>query len=187
MTAIEVPITVFATLAIGLAILIIAVISEWKVSQGKQTCEPAEQDVQSPETHLIELYLTGHRELFQKTYSALKKSSADKSNEKLLSAICVAIPVYPNSLDKLYCLRGIVLRDMELEMEAGFAFRQAIRANQENVEARMMMVIHYMKKKMFGSASREIEKTLRADNAPVALAKYETLNTQSRFTRVGSY
>jgi len=160
----QIPVTAIITVVIGLSVLLAAVKIE-RTSQGSPPLAKRTGSVATLGERLLGQYAGGALSV-ESMLTTMQLEFGDSGPERLLKIVDAALFIrHDLKLDRLYCLRGLILRHMGQENEAAGAFRLALKNNPESMDARMSLVIHYMKGKMFGSARVEIEKVLKANDA----------------------
>ncbi|VAX20670.1 hypothetical protein MNBD_NITROSPINAE02-1534 [hydrothermal vent metagenome] len=163
MDAFQVPVSALITICVGLTVLAVAV-SDSELWRGGMDHKGASEQIYTTESErLVSRYIQEKEVSYDMLVDEIESYFGDSASESLLKTVDRAIEMAPPpKLARLYNLRGLILRDIGLEDEAVDSFRKSLMINPDNMEARMGLVIHYMKTNMFGLARSEIGKAINS-------------------------
>lgn len=158
----QIPASAIITAIIGLTVLIAATQIERTAQSNLSSPKYTEPLLTLGQTLLDQYLVTGLS--VGTMITKMEMEFGNSGSDRLLKVVDTTIFVrHDLKQDRLYTLRGLILRHMERENEAAESFKLALKSNPDSMDARMSLVIHYMKEKRFGSARTEIEKVLIAN------------------------
>lgn len=160
MEAFQVPVSALISICIGLTVLAMAV-ADTQLWSG----HPIEKNLRNPSyttqcERLMTRYINDKNSSYEDLINKVERFFGNESKQMLLAAFdTIFNNTNPNKLDRLFYLKGLILKDLKREEEATEALRKALILNPDNAEARMELLIHHLKGEMFGLGQMEKEET----------------------------